>query len=48
MAMLFQRERSNSARLIDSGVICDGDCTAFRQVTCFTERSDQQLNDATP
>ena len=39
-AMLFQRERSQSARLIDSDKLCDGDCTAFRQVKCFTVRSD--------
>jgi len=45
-AMLFQRERSNSARLIDSEKVCDGDCTAFRQVKCFTVRSDLQMSDA--
>jgi len=39
-AMLFQRESSQSARLIDSDKLCDGDCTAFRQVKCFTVRSD--------
>ena len=41
-AMLFQREKAESARLIDSDRICDGDCTTFRQVKCFTERSDLQ------
>ena len=45
-AMLFQRERSNSARLIDSEKVCDGDCTAFRQVKCFTVRSGLQMSDA--
>jgi hypothetical protein len=39
-AMLFQREQSESARLIDSDRICDGNCTAFRQVKCYTVRSD--------
>ncbi len=39
-AMLFQRETSGSARLIDSDRICDGNCTTFRQVKCFTVRSD--------
>jgi len=41
-AMLFQRERTNSARSIDSNKVCDSDCTAFRQVKCFTVRSDLQ------
>jgi hypothetical protein len=41
-AMLFQRERSASARLIDSDKVCDGDCTAFRQVKCYTARDDLQ------
>lgn len=39
-AMLFQREPSASARAIDSDRVCDGSCTAFRQVKCFTARSD--------
>lgn len=39
-AMLFQRERSDSARAIDSDELCDGNCTAFRQVKCYTVRSD--------
>jgi len=42
-AMLFQRERSSSARLIDSDKVCDGNCTAFRQVKCFTARDDLQV-----
>ena len=45
-AMLFQRERSSSARLIDSDGMCDGDCPTFRQVKCFTERSDLQVSNA--
>ena len=45
-AMLFQRERSQSARLIDSDKVCDGDCTAFRQVKCYTVRSDLQVSNA--
>ena len=45
-AMLFQRERSDSARTLDSDKVCDGGCTAFRQVKCFTERSDLQVSDA--
>ena len=43
-AMLFQRERSNSARSLDSDKLCDGDCTAFRQVKCYTERNDLQAS----
>lgn len=39
-AMLFQRERSDSARAIDSDKLCDGNCTAFRQVKCYTVRGD--------
>ena len=42
-AMLFQRGPSNSARQIDSDRLCDKDCTAFRQVKCFTARNDLQL-----
>lgn len=45
-AMLFQRERARSARLIDSDKVCDGNCTAFRQVKCFTVRSDLQVKTA--
>ena len=40
-AMIFQREPAQTARLIDSDKICDGKCTAFKQVKCFTVRSDQ-------
>lgn len=39
-AMLFQRETAKSARSIDSDRVCDGNCTTFRQVKCFTVRSD--------
>jgi len=39
-AMLFQRERSSSARTIDSDQVCDKDCTTFRQVKCFTVKGD--------
>lgn len=39
-AMIFQRESHASTRLIDSGRVCSGDCTAFRQVKCFTTKSD--------
>lgn len=45
-AMLFQREPSAQARIIDSEKVCDGDCTAFRQVKCFTARSDLQVSNA--
>ena len=39
-AMLFQREPSDQARVIDSEKVCAGNCTAFRQVKCYTVRSD--------
>ena len=39
-AMLFQRERAASARVIDSDKVCDGNCTSFRQVKCYTARDD--------
>lgn len=39
-AMLFQRERSQSARIIDSGNVCEKDCTSFKQVKCYTVKSD--------
>jgi hypothetical protein len=39
-AMLFQRGRAESARAIDSDKLCDKDCTALKQVKCFTVRSD--------
>lgn len=41
-AMLFQRERAATARSLDSDRVCDGDCTAFRQVKCFTARSESE------
>jgi hypothetical protein len=40
-AMLFQREQASSARVIDSDKVCDGKCSTFRQVKCFTVRSDK-------
>ncbi len=43
-ATLFQRERSQSARLLDSGLVCEKDCTAFRQVKCYTVKSDLQTS----
>ncbi len=46
-AMLFQRERSASARLIDSGDVCEKDCTSFRQVKCFTVKSDLETERST-
>lgn len=39
-AMLFQREQSASARAIDSDELCKGNCTAFRQVKCYSAGSD--------
>jgi hypothetical protein len=39
-AMIFQREDFASTRVIDSEKTCSGDCTAFRQVKCFTTKSD--------
>ncbi len=39
-AMIFQREGFASTRIIDSGKACDGACTTFRQVKCFTSKSD--------
>jgi hypothetical protein len=39
-AVIFQRESHASTRLIDSGRSCSGACTAFRQVKCFTAKSD--------
>ena len=41
-ATIFQREPAQSARLIDSDKVCDGKCTAFSQVKCYTVRSDLQ------
>jgi hypothetical protein len=39
-ATIFQRERSALTRALDSGRMCSGGCTAFRQVKCFTTKSD--------
>ena len=40
-SVLFQREQATvAARVIDSDKVCDGNCTAFKQVKCFTVRSD--------
>lgn len=39
-AMIFQREDFASTRLIDSDKLCSGSCTAFRQVKCFTAKTD--------
>jgi hypothetical protein len=39
-AMIFQRESYASTRALDSGRLCTGDCIAFRQVKCFTDKSD--------
>lgn len=38
-AMIFQREQSASARVIDSDKVCDKDCTSFRQVKCYTVKN---------
>ena len=38
-AMIFQRERASSARILDSDRECTGDCASFRQVKCFTAKS---------
>jgi hypothetical protein len=39
-AMIFQRETFTTTKVIDSGKSCTGACTAFRQVKCFTTKSD--------
>jgi hypothetical protein len=40
-SVLFQRERFESTRVLDSGSLCTGDsCTAFKQIKCFTAKSD--------
>ena len=39
-AMIFQREPAQTARVIDSDKVCEKDCTVFRQVKCFTVKSD--------
>lgn len=40
-AMIFQRERFAATRMVDSGKACSEACTAFRQVKCFTVKSDR-------
>ena len=39
-AMIFQRESFASTRMLDSGKICSESCIAFKQVKCFTTKSD--------
>jgi hypothetical protein len=39
-AVIFQRESFAPTRALDSGRTCSGSCTAFRQVKCFTTKSD--------
>ena len=40
-AMIFEREPSAMTRRIDSGQTCSATaCTAFRQVKCFTTKTD--------
>lgn len=39
-AMIFQRESHASTRVIDSDKVCSGNCTAFKQVKCFTTKTD--------
>lgn len=39
-AMIFQRERFSATRMVDTGKACSEACTAFRQVKCFTVKSD--------
>lgn len=39
-AMIFQRETFTATKVIDSGQSCSGSCTSFRQVKCFTTKSD--------
>lgn len=39
-AMIFQRESHDSTRALDSRKVCSGACIAFRQVKCFTDKSD--------
>jgi hypothetical protein len=40
-ATIFQREGFASTQAIDSGRRCEGgSCTAFRQVKCFTTKTD--------
>ena len=41
-ATIFQREPAAMSRRIDSGKTCSStSCTAFRQVKCFTTKTDQ-------
>ncbi len=41
-AMIFQREPSAMSRRVDSGQMCSsGDCIAFKQVKCFSTKTDQ-------
>lgn len=39
-AMIFQREAQNSTRAVVSDKVCSRNCVAFRQVKCFTAKSD--------
>jgi hypothetical protein len=40
-ALIFQREASAQTRRIDSGELCSTSaCVAFKQVKCFTEKTD--------
>lgn len=40
-SVLFQRESFESTRVLDSGNLCTGNsCTAFKQIKCFTTKSD--------
>jgi hypothetical protein len=39
-ALIFQREDFQSTRVLDSGATCSTSCTAFRQIKCFTTKSD--------
>ena len=40
-AVLFQREKTVAARAIGTGELCQGgQCTAFRQIKCQSEKDD--------
>jgi hypothetical protein len=39
-ALIFQREAYQSTRILDSEQTCSDSCTAFRQIKCFTTKSD--------
>ena len=39
-AMIFQRESFDSTRALDSGKVCSGSCSAFKQVKCITRKSE--------